>query len=80
MKNLEASVSGLERLTLEEMRCISGGETVICHYDGRNKMFYAVNAIANGIKWIKHWITNDDLYITTIHDDGTRDEPVPYPA
>lgn len=23
-------------------------------------------------------VKGDDLYVTTIHDDGTRDEPVPY--
>lgn len=79
MKSLEVKALGLEELSIQESLMISGGETVICHYDGSNRLFYAINAVANGVKYVKHWITGDELYVTTIHDDGTRDEPIPYP-
>lgn len=78
MEKNNVNSQNFEEMSFEEYSRIIGGKTVICHYDGGNKLFYAINAAANAVKWVKHWITGDDLYVSTIHDNGTRDEPVPY--
>ena len=78
MEKFKMNSNGIETLSPKECAMVKGGDTVITNYNGGNELFYAINAAGNCIKWIKHWITGDDLYVTTIHDDGTRDEPVPY--